>query len=143
LVEQLGGPATPAVGWALGLERLVLLLAQRQTAQGTPAPPDLYVVNRGGVAAEGWALVLTRRWRLAGLAVELDLSGAAFGKQFKRADRSGSPWAAVIGDSEASEGMVVLKDLRGDGGMDRRLVPEDVAALVVGTHKKADPLDPL
>ena len=143
LVEQLGGPATPAVGWALGLERLVLLLAQRQAAQATPAPPDLYVVSRGGVAAEGWALTLTRRWRLAGLAVELDLSGAAFGKQFKRADRSGAPWAAVIGDSEASEGLVVLKELRGQEGEDRRLAPEAVADMVIGTHKKADPLDPL
>jgi histidyl-tRNA synthetase len=124
-VEQLGGPATPAVGWALGLERLVLLLAQRQVAPATSLPPDLYVVNRGG-SAEAWALALTRRWRLAGLAVELDLSGAAFGKQFKRADRSGAPWAAVIGDSEAAEGVVVLKDLRGQSGQDRRLAPEAV-----------------
>jgi histidyl-tRNA synthetase len=127
LVQQLGGPATPAVGWALGLERLVLLLAQRQTAPATPPPPDLYVVNRGE-AAEAWALALTRRWRLAGLAVELDLSGAAFGKQFKRADRSGALWAAVIGESEAIEGVVVLKDLRGEAGDDRRLAPEAVAS---------------
>jgi histidyl-tRNA synthetase len=139
LVEQLGGPPTPAVGWALGLERLVLLLAQRQAAP--PAPPDLYVVNRGPAAA-GWALTLTRRWRLSGLAVELDLSGAAFGKQFKRADRSGAPWAAVIGDSEAAERLVVLKELRGEAGEDRRLAPEAVPAMVAGTHKKADPLDP-
>jgi histidyl-tRNA synthetase len=129
LVEQLGGPATPAVGWALGLERLVLLLAQRQMAPATPPPPDLYVVNRGD-SAEIWALGLTRRWRLAGLAVELDLSGAAFGKQFKRADRSGAPWAAVIGDTEAAEGLVVLKDLRGEAGVDRRLTPEAVAEAV-------------
>jgi histidyl-tRNA synthetase len=99
-------------------------------------------VNRGE-AAEGWALALTRRWRLAGLAVELDLSGAAFGKQFKRADRSGAPWAAVIGDSEMAEGLVVLKELRGEGGEDRRLAPEALAALVAETHKKADLLDPL
>ena len=45
-----------------------------------------------------------RQWRREGLVVELDLSGAAFGKQFKRADRSGARWAAVIGDSEAAEG---------------------------------------
>jgi histidyl-tRNA synthetase len=139
LVEQLGGPPTPAVGWALGLERLVLLLAQRQAAP--PAPPDLYVVNRGPAAA-GWALTLTRRWRLSGLSVELDLSGAAFGKQFKRADRSGAPWAAVIGDSEAAERLVVLKELRGEAGEDRRLAPEAVPAMVAGTDKKADPLDP-
>jgi histidyl-tRNA synthetase len=132
LVEQLGGPPTPAVGWALGLERLVLLLAQRQAAP--PAPPDLYVVNRGPAAA-GWALTLTRRWRLSGLAVELDLSGAAFGKQFKRADRSGAPWAAVIGDSEAAERLVVLKELRGEAGEDRRLAPEAVPAMVSEASK--------
>jgi histidyl-tRNA synthetase len=142
LVEQLGGPATPAVGWALGLERLVLLLAQRQKGPALSSAPDLYVVNRGK-NAEGWALTLTRRWRLSGLAVELDLSGAAFGKQFKRADRSGAAWAAVIGDSEAADGLVVLKELRGEAGEDRRLAPEAVPAMVAGTHEKADPLDPL
>jgi histidyl-tRNA synthetase len=131
LVESLGGPATPAVGWALGLERLVLLLAQRQGAPATPPPPDLYVVNRGE-AAEAWALACTRRWRLAGLAVELDLSGAAFGKQFKRADRSCAPWAVVIGDSEAAEGLVVLKELRGEAGEDRRLAPEAVREALAG-----------
>jgi len=132
LVEQLGGLSTPAVGWALGLERLVLLLAQRRAAPPAPLPPDLYVVNRGETA-EAWALALTRAWRLAGLSVELDLSGAAFGKQFKRADRSGAPWAAVIGDSEAAEGVVVLKDLRGEAGDDRRLAPEAVpGALELG-----------
>jgi histidyl-tRNA synthetase len=50
--------------------------------------------------------------------VELDLSGAAFGKQFKRADRSGARWAAVIGEAEAAEGVVVLRELRGEGGAD-------------------------
>jgi histidyl-tRNA synthetase len=60
------------------------------------------------------ALPLARSCRAAGLAVELDLSGAAFGKQFKRADRSGAPWAAVIGDSEAADGVALLKDLRGE-----------------------------
>jgi histidyl-tRNA synthetase len=119
------------VGWALGLERLVLLLAQRQGAPATPPPPDLYVVNRGE-AAEAWALACTRRWRLAGLAVELDLSGAAFGKQFKRADRSCAPWAVVIGDSEAAEGLVVLKELRGEAGEDRRLAPEAVREALAG-----------
>jgi histidyl-tRNA synthetase len=118
LVEQLGGPPTPAVGWALGMERLVLLVeaAERhreggEAAQRLVPPPDLYVVSRGA-AAETQALALARSCRAAGLAVELDLSGAAFGKQFRRADRSGARWAAVIGDSEATEGRVRLKPLR-------------------------------
>ncbi|MFM7559406.1 His/Gly/Thr/Pro-type tRNA ligase C-terminal domain-containing protein, partial [Cylindrospermopsis raciborskii] len=54
------------------------------------------------------------------------------GKQFKRADRSGAPWAAVIGDSELAEGLVVLKELRGEEGEDRRLVPEAVVSELAG-----------
>jgi histidyl-tRNA synthetase len=125
LVGQLGGPATPAFGWALGMERLVLLVQAAGSGLGAPAPPDLYVVSRGEVA-EALALRWTRQWRLAGLAVELDLSGAAFGKQFKRADRSGARWAAVIGDSEAAEGVAVLKDLRAEAGTDRRVGPREL-----------------
>ena len=128
LVGQLGGPATPAVGWALGMERLVLLAAAGQGA-AAPAAPDVYLVSRGE-AAERQALVLAQRWRAAGLAVELDLSAAAFGKQFKRADRSGARWAAVIGEAEASDGVVVLKDLRAEAAADRRLAPEAVPAVV-------------
>ncbi|MFZ9217520.1 MAG: histidine--tRNA ligase [Vulcanococcus sp.] len=110
LVEQLGGPATPAIGWALGMERLVMLLGQEDASP----PPDLYLVSRGE-AAESAALVLARSLRLAGLRVERDPSGAAFGKQFKRADRSGAPWAAVIGDGEVERGVVRLKPLREEG----------------------------
>ena len=121
LVEQLGGSPTPAVGWALGMERLALLLLQgaADASANTTVPqaPDLYVVSRGQ-AAEAMALGLARRARLAGLAVELDLSGAAFGKQFKRADRSGAPWAAVIGDREAAEGVAQLKNLRASNQAD-------------------------
>jgi histidyl-tRNA synthetase len=123
LVGQLGGPPTPAFGWALGMERLVLLVAGSERAPTVTANPDLYVVSRGE-AAGALALVLARQWRCAGLAVELDLSGAAFAKQFKRADRSGARWAAVIGESEASEGVVVLKDLRAMASQDLRLSPQ-------------------
>ena len=114
LVQQLGGPATPAIGWALGMERLALLLTQSGAAAGLAdrqSVPDLYLVSRGE-AAEAMALPVARQCRAAGLAVEIDASGAAFGKQFKRADRSGARWAAVIGDQEAAQGVVVLKDLR-------------------------------
>jgi histidyl-tRNA synthetase len=127
LVGQLGGPDTAAVGWALGMERLVLLLEQSGSAPAE-AGPALYVVSRGE-AAERRALALTRQLRQAGLAVELDLSGAAFGKQFKRADRSGARWAAVIGDSEAAEGVLVLKDLRGEQP-ERRLAEAELVGLL-------------
>ena len=121
LVEQLGGAPTPAIGWALGMERLLLVLeaAAQADPQGRAAlltaelPPMVYLVNRGE-AAEAAALGLARRLRQAGVAVELDGSGAAFGKQFKRADRCGAPWALVIGDQEAEQRSVRLKSLRAD-----------------------------
>jgi len=126
LVEQLGGQSTPAIGWALGMERLVLLLAQ---GEAKPAPmPDLYLVNRGE-AASAAALVLARQLRRSGLSVELDASGSAFGKQFKRANRSGAPWAAVLGDGELERGVVLLQPLRGDGE-EREFPLADRSALV-------------
>ena len=107
------------------MERLVLLLSQLEEPIATTPALDLYVVSRGEAAATQ-ALALVRRCRQAGLAVERDASGAAFGKQFKRADRSGARWAAVIGDQEAIDGVVGLKDLRSgsDQQTDRWLSPE-------------------
>ncbi len=109
LVQELGGPSTPAVGWAIGLERLTLLLAQLQSV---PSPtPDFYVVSRGE-AAEANALKLAQSLRQQGLSVDLDLSGSAFGKQFKRADRSGAAACLILGDDEAAQGTVQLKWLK-------------------------------
>ena len=136
LVEQLGGSPTPAIGWALGMERLLLVLeaaaksdpngaAARLTAQ---LPPTVYLVNRGE-AAEAAALGLARNLRQAGIAVELDGSGAAFGKQFKRADRCGAPWALVIGDQEAQQGCVRLKSLRAEAD-EKTLALDAIPALV-------------
>ena len=122
LVSQLGGPETPAFGWALGMERLLLLLeaAAQADPQGVAsqltavALPEVYLVNRG-VEAESIALALARDLRSVGLQVELDASGSAFGKQFKRADRSGAAWALVLGDKEAEQGEVRLKYLKQHG----------------------------
>ena len=72
--------------------------------------PDAYLVNKGE-EAETKALVLARQLRDAKLAVELDSSGASFGKQFKRADKSGATWAIVLGDDEVHSGKVRLKKL--------------------------------
>jgi histidyl-tRNA synthetase len=131
LVQQLGGPEAPAIGWALGMERLALLLAQSASSgapAASPAVADLYLVSRGE-AAEAMALPVARQCRSVGLAVEIDASGSAFGKQFKRADRSGARWAVVIGDEEAAEGVVVLKDLRAAApASDLRLTPQELVS---------------
>lgn len=138
LVQQLGGPATPAIGWALGMERLVLLLSQADRPAGAAAAPDLYVVSRGEAGAAA-ALPLARQCRAAGLAVELDASGAAFGKQFKRADRSGARFAAVIGDAEAEAGVAMLKDLRGER-LEQRLACAELAGTVLQALAGPGPL---
>jgi histidyl-tRNA synthetase len=109
LVEELGGAKTPAVGWAIGLERLILLL--QQLSNPLLEALDFYVVSKGE-AAEAQALKLAQKLRQAGFAVELDLSGSAFGKQFKRADRSGAVACLVLGDAEAEQQTVNLKWLK-------------------------------
>ena len=91
-------------------------------------PPTVYLVNRGE-AGEAAALGLARNLRQACIAVELDGSGAAFGKQFKRADRSGAPWALVIGDQEAEQGCVRLKSLRAEVD-DQTLALDAIPALL-------------
>lgn len=106
LVRQLGGADTPAVGWAIGMERLILLLQQREAS---PQPAlDFYLVSRGK-KAEPQALILAQKLRHQGFSVELDLSGSAFAKQFKRADRSGARICLVLGEAEAEAETVNLK----------------------------------
>lgn len=106
LVAELGGPHTPAVGWAIGLERLIILL---QKLQETPNRLlDFYVVSRGE-KAEPQALILGQKLRQIGFSVELDLSGSAFKKQFARADKSGAVGCLILGDEEAENQTVKLK----------------------------------
>ena len=89
---------------------------------------DVYVVNRG-CEAESVALALARDLRAAGIRVELDSSGSAFGKQFKRADRSGARWALVLGDQEAERGEARLKLLK-QHGEESIVTVKPVAAIV-------------
>lgn len=109
LIQELGSSPTPAVGWAIGLERLIILLQQLSEP---PRPVlDFYVISKGE-AAEAQALVLAQSLRQQEFAVEIDLSGSAFGKQFKRADRSGAVACLVLGDAEAESKTVNLKWLK-------------------------------
>ena len=138
LVEQLGGPSTPAIGWALGMERLLLVLEAASIADPDGAAarlsalcaPDLYLVNRGQ-EAEASALLLARQLRLAGLSVELDGSGSSFAKQFKRADRSRAGWAAVIGDDEFEAGQLCLKPLLAEGEEIRVALDDPLAVVAI------------
>ena len=118
LMEQLGGPATPGVGWAAGVERLGLLL------DDTPAAPRPVAVVPIGPAAEREAVGLADELRRAGIAADLAFKGKP-GQRMKRADRIGAATAVVFGDDELATGQVLVRDLESGAQ-----TPVDRAALV-------------
>ncbi|MGK7888885.1 MAG: histidine--tRNA ligase [Leptolyngbyaceae cyanobacterium] len=131
LVAQLGGADVPAVGWASGVERLLLLVKEHGTVAAQTV--DFYVVSRGD-RAEANALTLSQKLRQLGFAVELDLSGSAFGKQFKRADRSGAAACFILGDAEAEQGTVQLKWLA--SGDQEEVKQEELEAIAPTLRQK-------
>ena len=112
LVEKLGGRPTPAIGWAMGIERFVALYE----VCGGEAPasrPDVYVAALGDAAErEAFALVERLRDELDGIRLELNLGGGSFKSQMKRADRSGAEYALLLGEKELAEAKAGLKPLR-------------------------------
>ena len=112
LIAQLGGEPTPAIGFAMGVERVVGLLEQSGAAPD-PKGADVYLVAQGDAAVRG-ALVLAETLRAAvpGRRIEVNLGGGNFKAQFRRADRSGAVLALVLGEDELARGMVQLKPLR-------------------------------
>lgn len=115
LVEQLGGPKTTGVGFGLGIERLILLMAVQQVPV-VSNQPQVYVC-RFGAEAERVALQLseTLRDQLPGLRLVLNAGGGSLKSQLKRADGGGARLALIIGDDEAAAGAVQVKSLRGEG----------------------------
>ncbi len=114
LVEQLGGKPAPGVGWALGMERLLLLLTE-VGAEPPAVVPDAYAIVPSA-AALPWAMVVVDALRAAGIAVVLHAAGkdgpSSMKSQFKKADASGARHALVFGADELALGMVGLKPLR-------------------------------
>ena len=112
LVEQLGGEPTPAIGWALGIERIVGLL-QASGLGAAEAAPAIYVVL-SGERAELAGLALAERLRdaLPGAGVVANMEGGSFKAQLKRADKSGAALALIIGEDEAARGTAAVKWLR-------------------------------
>jgi histidyl-tRNA synthetase len=111
LVEQLGGQATPAAGFALGLERLAELAAHQQVA-GVNLAPEVYVAPLGGEAVVQQASKLAEQLRDGGWRVELHCGGGSLKSQLKRADKSGARYALILGENERAAGVVNAKDLR-------------------------------
>ena len=113
LVEQLGGKATPAVGFAMGLERLVLMLETLELTD-VRRSVDVYMVTAGeGTMMAGMKLSEQLREQVPGLRVMNHFGGGNFKKQFKRADKVGAVVALVLGENEIANNTVVFKDLVG------------------------------
>lgn len=114
LVEQLGGHATSGVGFAMGLERLVLLVQEVNKSIPVKSAVDIYVVYQGeGTTLAAFQLAEKLRSELPHLSTMLHCSGGNFKKQFRRADKSGATLALVLGESEVQNNQVMVKHLLG------------------------------
>ncbi|TAL10324.1 MAG: histidine--tRNA ligase [Porticoccaceae bacterium] len=115
LVEQLGGDATPAIGFGIGLERLVLLLEAAGVAQGAGEQPlDAYFVVAGAVGVAALQIAERLRDAVPHLRLQSHCGGGSLKSQMKRADRSGAAFALILGEDEVASGCVTLKYLRRD-----------------------------
>lgn len=112
LVERIGGSATPACGFGIGLERVFLLM--QEYGMTASNQPDLYLVNVGELA-EQKAFTVAESLRSMGLNVVLHAGGGSFKSQMKKADRSGARFAAILGDDEAAAEELSLKPMLGQG----------------------------
>jgi histidyl-tRNA synthetase len=124
LIEQLGGKPAPGVGWAIGIERLLLLLGEAGIAPTAPAPHVYAVLPTA--AALPRALVTLEALRAAGVTVAMNAGLGSMKSQFKRADASGARYALVFGDDELARGEVSCKDLREPSAAQRGLALADV-----------------
>lgn len=134
LVEQLGGRATPAVGFAMGLERLVLLVQAVNPEFKAPSIIDVYVIS-SGAGAQSAAMQLAEDVRDAAPQLKLmtNYGGGNFKKQITRADKWGARVALILGENEVAAQQVVVKDLR--SGEQETLAQSEVAvrlALMLG-----------
>lgn len=126
LVEKLGGKPTTACGFAIGLERIFLLMQEYGVAAGNA--PDIYLVNVGE-SAEKQAFGMAEILRSQGLSVVLHAGGGSFKSQMKKADRSGANYAAILGDDEVAAGEISLKPLT-QAGEQQRCSIEHVVNLI-------------
>lgn len=131
LVEQLGGRATPAVGFAMGLERLVLLVQAVNPEFEPRSIVDVYVIASGqGVQSAAMQLAERLRDEVPELKLMTNFGGGNFKKQFARADKWGARVALVVGEDEVNAGQVVIKDLRSG---DQQTLAQTEAAAVLRT----------
>jgi histidyl-tRNA synthetase (EC 6.1.1.21) len=114
LVEIMGGRPTPAIGFAAGIERLVALVEAADTVPAAE-PPDAYLMaTEADLIAQTLAIAERLRTQLPALRVQVHMGGGSMKSQLRRADRSGAALALILGPSEAADGKINVKPLRGD-----------------------------
>jgi len=128
LVEQIGGKPAPACGFAMGVERLLALMAETGVAVAEVVP-DAYIVRQGD-AALPWGESVAERLRDAGLAVVLHCGGGSFKSQMKKADASGARYAVILGDDEAQARLLSVKALRGQEQEQRQLALPEACEII-------------
>ncbi len=123
LVQYFGGKAVPAIGFAMGLERLVSLIEKQDSALGRAPPPHIYFISQGDDAL-GDALVLAEHLRdaIPGLRLTTHCGGGSFKSQFKKADKSGALLAVIIGADEMAGKSASIKFMRGE--QEQKTVPQ-------------------
>ena len=124
LVEEVGGKSTPAVGFGLGLERLLLVLQNTGRLDAPRERADVYLAPLGERAA-GEVPAIAARLRRAGVSADYDMMGRGVKAQMKYADKSGARFVVVIGDNELESGTAVLKNM--DTGEERSAALDDIA----------------
>ncbi|MEM8745837.1 MAG: His/Gly/Thr/Pro-type tRNA ligase C-terminal domain-containing protein, partial [Actinomycetota bacterium] len=118
LVEALGGPPTPGIGFALGLDRILLACDDEGVFAAEATPPSVFVVDTTGGAE---ALAITAELRAAGLAADRAYDGRSMKAQMKLANRSDAPIAVIVGSDEVESGTVVVKPMA--PGLDQQTIP--------------------
>ena len=124
LVEELGGPATPAAGFGIGLERILIELKSQNLLPAAPSVTDVYVANLGADMAAN-AFVLTQKLRAAGVKADCDLAGRSLKAQFKFADKLGAKLVVIVGGDEFERGTVKARNM---ATREERELPIETAA---------------
>jgi histidyl-tRNA synthetase len=110
LIEELGGPATPSVGFAAGLERLMIACDALNIPLGTQPELDVYIVTRGDDAKK-WAFRHLKPLRDAGLSASMDIANRSMKAQMKEADRELAKWTLIVGDEELQTEQFTLRNM--------------------------------
>jgi histidyl-tRNA synthetase len=129
LIEQLGGKPNFAVGFAMGIERLLALM---ETLGNVPVARavDVFMIRVGEIAErEGLRFAETIRNEVPGLKLQVNCGGGSFKSQFKKADKSGAEYAIILGDDEVSRGEVSVKSLRNEQGQQTLSQTQTIAFL--------------